>query len=163
MAETASIDGAASDTLLPIRRVIERSCRLLDACEYARWLDLCAKDFRYTVQVYSTEIRRDVVWLEKDREGMKLLLEQLPMHFTYKGSYRRLLGWTDLVMFERPEMVVESSISVFHTDVHGASSLYCTGIYRDRIRQEGGERPVLSSRTVVLDTRRVPFGSPVAI
>ena len=155
---------SVSDSLHAIRRVIERGCRLLDAENYSEWVAAYADDFKYSIRAYSPEIRREVTWLEKDNKGLKLLFKQLPMHEKYKGQFRRILGWTDIVSQDDSAelFVVESGLCVYHTDLHGTSILYCTGKYQDQFRFESGV-PVLCSGLVMMDTRRLPFGSHIPI
>lgn len=155
---------AADDgVFIMVRKFLERGCRLLDSEDYAGWLASCSGDIHYAIQAYSPEIRRDVIWLDKDRDGLRLLFEQLPMHERYKGVFRRMLGWTEAMVGDDPQTVMtDSGLCVYHTDIHGASVLYCTGRYRDEIRIENGQ-PVLRARTVLMDTRRLPFGSHVPI
>lgn len=146
-----------------VRRFLERGCRLLDSDDYETWLGFCSPDFHYAIQAYSPEIRREVLWLDQNREGLRLLFSQLPLHERYKGTFRRALGWTDLAGgTDAGTVTSESALSVYHTDVHGTSVLYCVARYRDDISVENG-RLLLRARTVLMDTRRLPFGSHVPI
>lgn len=146
-----------------VRRFLERGCRLLDGEDYETWLGSCSADFHYAIQAYSPEIRREVLWLDQNRGGLRLLFEQLPLHERYKGTFRRALGWTDLAGgADAGTVTSESALSVYHTDVHGTSVLYCVARYRDEIHIENG-CPLLRARTVLMDTRRLPFGSHVPI
>lgn len=154
----------STEPLEAIRRVIERGCQLLDAENYFEWLATCADDLEYSIRAYSPEIRNEVTWLEKDRKGLEVLFKQLPMHERYKGQFRRILGWTGSAGHDPAKRIfaVESSLCVYHTDLHGASVLYCTAKYRDNFRFESGV-PVMCSRMVLMDTRRLPFGSHIPI
>jgi 3-phenylpropionate/cinnamic acid dioxygenase small subunit len=155
---------SVSEALHAIRHVIDHGCRLLDAETYFEWLATCADDLKYSIRAYSPEIRNEVTWLEKDHKGLELLFKQLPMHEKYKGQFRRVPGWTDIVSQEGSTgtFIVESSLCVYHTDIHGMSILYCTGKYQDKFRFESGV-PVMCSRLVMMDTRRLPFGSHIPI
>lgn len=158
-----SLANAVTASSYLARSFVERGCRLLDSENYAAWLADCSERFRYRIQAYSHEIRREMIWLDKDKASLALLFEQLPMHERYKGNFRRLLGWTDVVQHEASGGVVtESGFSVYHVDLHGESRLYCTGRYRDELDiEDRGCR--LRSRTVLMDTRRLPFASHVPI
>ena len=146
-----------------VRRLVDRGCRLLDAEDYRAWLAHCSQEFRYTIQTFSQEIRRDVIWLQKDRDGLALLFDQIPMHERYKGNFRRIVGWTDVTAEDPTSSVLaESAICVYHFDLYGESKLYCTAKYRDELLVERGQL-VLQSRVVVMDTRRLPFASHVPI
>lgn len=46
----------------------------LDAKDFKGWLDLCSSAFAYTIRTFSPEIRKDVVWLDHDFEGMATLV-----------------------------------------------------------------------------------------
>lgn len=146
------------------RRFLERGCRLLDCEDYEAWLAGCGDSFQYTIQAFSQEIRRDVIWLDKDREGLRLLFKQLPMHERYRGAFRRMLGWTEVSVRKDPKSFsAESAFCVYHVDLEGTSKLYCTGRYLDELSQEEDGALALCSRTVLMDTRRLPFGSHVPI
>jgi len=124
---------------------------------------MCADDFQYIIQTYSQEIRREVILLDQDLKGLRLLLDQLPMHERYKGFFRRMLGWTDVTMDEKfGNFLAESAVCVYHVDLHGESQLYCTARYRDELRADGADL-VLLSRIVLMDTRKLPFGSHAPI
>lgn len=68
------------DVVKEVVELIYRSCISLDKGNFAQWLDLCAPEFRYTITTYSPEIRKQMVWLEHDREGMEDLFKMLPKH-----------------------------------------------------------------------------------
>src|ERR671934_1741467 len=63
-----------------VRDLIYRGILKLDANDFAGWLELCAPQFHYTISTWSPEIRREVVWLDHDREGMANLIKLLPRH-----------------------------------------------------------------------------------
>lgn len=151
--------GAVAD----VRDYLNYICRLLDAEKYSQWLELCSPDFRYVIQTYSPELRREVLWMDKDRQSLATLCEQLPQHEKYPGSLRRMIGWTVVVQRQSPDtLFVESAFTAYHTDQYGTSILFCTGMYVDQISAEVG-RFTLRSRLVQMDTRRLPFGSHVPI
>ena len=44
---------------------------LLDERRWDDWLELTTRDFRYQIGAYSPEIRKEMTWLEHDREGLR--------------------------------------------------------------------------------------------
>ena len=69
-----------------------------DAYEVNSYLDLCHEDFQYTITTYSPELRKDILWLDHDKIGMKTLLDVLPLHasdhFLRLTMSRHLRGYT---------------------------------------------------------------------
>ena len=61
-----------------VEELVYQSCLLLDDRNYKGYLDLCSEQFRYTITAHSPEIRKDMIWLDKDRKGMKDLFDLLP-------------------------------------------------------------------------------------
>jgi len=72
--------GVGRDLDRGVRELIYRSCIYLDQGDLERWLELCAPEFSYTKTAYSSEIRKEMVWLDQDREGMEGLFKMLPKH-----------------------------------------------------------------------------------
>lgn len=147
-----------------VREAIDTSCQLLDNENYGDWLALCADDFRYSIHSFSPEIRREMTVLDKNLGEMKLLFDQLRLHETRQGQWRRMIGGIRVCNPEAGTDThgVVSALTVFHTDVYGSTTLFCVGRYQDRFRMTDGG-PVIVSRRVLMDTRRLPFGSHVPL
>ncbi len=63
-----------------IEELVYRSCLALDEKNFKGYLDLCDADFRYSITAHSPEIRKDMIWLDHDKQGMQLLFTNLPRH-----------------------------------------------------------------------------------
>lgn len=150
--------------LSTLAQAVRHGCLLLDGEFYDEWLATCAPEFEYSIRAYSPELRDEVVWLDKTRDGLVVLFKQLGMHERYKGQFRRVVGGAVLLHADDANgtFVVESSFAAHHTDLHGESTFYCAGRYRDEFRFDAGV-PLMTARKAMLDTRRLPFGSHVPI
>ncbi len=143
-----------------VRELVYRSCLCLDNQDFAGWLELCAPDFRYTITAYSPEIRKEMVWLEHDREGMEGLFGMLPKHNSDHSPLTRHAS-VYLVDYEEGagEASAVTSVAVYRTQLDGGvTELFAVGKYFDTVSLEG-EAPLLSSRNVRLDTRELGIGS----
>src|SRR3954447_12735870 len=147
------------------RKVVEliyRSCLDLDNHDFAGWLDLCAPEFRYTITTYSPEIRKEMVWLDHDREGMEGLFKMLPKH---NSDHSPLTRHASVYLVEHDEgetsASVVTSLVVYKTQLDGgATELFAVGKYFDTVGLES-DLPLLPSRSVRLDTRQVGIGSHI--
>jgi methanesulfonate monooxygenase small subunit len=145
-----------------IVELIYRSCLNLDNYDFAGWLDLCAPEFRYTITTYSPEIRREMVWLDHDREGMEGLFKMLPKH---NSDHSPLTRHASVYLVEHDEgeksASVVTSLVVYKTQLDGgATELFVVGKYFDTVWLES-DRPLLTSRNVRLDTRQLGIGSHI--
>ena len=142
---------------------LAHSSQLLDDENFLEWLALTTACFSYTITTYSPEIESDVVFLEKDRKGLVRLFDQLSMHERYPDTFRRILSVSRITDVTPQSCDVVTPLSVFHTDLGGATGLYCVGVYTDRFELNTASGPILAMRKVKLDTRRLPFGSHIPI
>jgi methanesulfonate monooxygenase small subunit len=146
--------------------VIARSAFLLDERRFGEWVDLTATDFRYRIQAYSPDIRREMTWLDHDRAGMVALIELLPKHHVDGADWLRQVSVGQVLRDSAGEASSVSSLAIFYTardvgDAHvdgGSSRLLLVGRYHDRFRREG-QTWRLSERTVRLQTRQLGVGS----
>lgn len=143
-----------------IKELVYRSCLLLDNQDFDGWLELCAPEFRYTITAYSPEIRKEMTWLDHDREGMEGLFEMLPKH---NSDHSPLTRHASVYLVEQgdnaDEASVVTSLAVYRTPLDGgATELFAVGKYFDTVSLEGGA-PLLTSRNVRLDTRELGIGS----
>lgn len=152
--------GVVRDVDKEVRELIYRSCLYLDNQEFALWLELCAPEFRYTITAYSPEIRKEMVWLDHDREGMEGLFKMLPKHNSDHSPLTRhasvyLVDYDDTGQ----EASVVTSLAVYRTQLDGGSTeLFAVGKYFDTVALVG-DAPLLASRNVRLDTRELGIGS----
>jgi len=146
--------------------VIAHGAALLDERRFGEWLELTAPDFRYRIEAYSPDIRREMTWLDHDRAGMVALIELLPKHHTDGAEWLRQVS-VGRVLSDAPDQATAvSSLAVYRTardigDSHvdgGSSSLFLVGRYVDRFRKQG-ESWQLSERRVRVHTRQLGVGS----
>lgn len=143
-----------------VRALIYRSCLRLDEGDFPGWLDLCAPDLRYTITAYSPEIRKEMTWLDHDRAGMEGLFKMLPKHNSdHSPLTRHASVYLVDVEEEKGEATAVTSVIVYRTALDGGDTeLFAVGKYFDTVSLEG-DAPLLSSRTVRLDTRELGIGS----
>lgn len=142
--------------------LIYRSSSLLDEENFAGWLALCDADFRYRIMTYSDELRRNMIWLDKERQDLVHLFENVNQHERYTGRLRRHISMLRVENTHGGALSVRSEVAVYHTELNGVTQLYAIGTYHDGlVRADGGLR--LALREVELHTRRVPFGPHVLI
>lgn len=143
-----------------VEELVYRSCLALDERDWKGFLALCTEEFRYTIQVYSPEIQRDMIWLDHDRAGMETLFTNLPRH---NSDHSPLTRHATVYMAEAdPEntdaVKVVSALQVFRTQLDGgASELFAVGRFHDTVKLDGAG-PKLARRVVKLDTRQLGIG-----
>jgi methanesulfonate monooxygenase small subunit len=150
-----------------VRDLIYRAALLLDAEKFKEWLALCAGDFRYRIQTYSPEIRKQMTWLQHDMKGLQTMIEMLPRHNTDHGQLSRHVSVYTVELEDGGKAAAAvSSFACYRTMLDGINShldsgetqLFLIGKYYDRFRIDNA-RPVFLDRTVFLDTRRLDKGS----
>ena len=140
-----------------VRELIARTCLTMDDYDFNAYLDLCHDDFQYTITTYSPELRKDITWLDHNKEGMKTLLDVLPLHasdhFLRLTMSRHLSVYTVDYSANDTRAAVVSGLQVFNTAKDGGvTELLGVAKYRDTVALEGGKATLLS-REVRLDTR----------
>ena len=142
-----------------VEELIYRSCLLLDEKDFKGYLDLCDEQFRYTIATHSPEIRRDMIWLDHDKNGMTALLNQLPRHNSdHSPLTRHATVYTVRYDAARQQGDVVSALQVFKTALEGGSSeLFAVGKYLDTVKVNDGKL-LLLRRVVKLDTRMLGIG-----
>lgn len=142
-----------------IEELVYKSCLLLDDRDYKGYLDLCDSDFHYAITAHSPEIRKDMTWLDHDRNGMETLFSQLPRHNSDHSPLTRHATVYSVSMDESAKAAdVVTALQVFRTELDGgATTLYAVGRYLDRVSLSNGA-PKLARRTVKLDTRMLGIG-----
>ena len=142
-----------------VEELIYRSCLLLDEKDFKGYLDLCDEGFRYTIATHSPEIRRDMIWLDHDKNGMTTLLTQLPRHNSdHSPLTRHATVYTVRVDTAGQQGDVVSALQVFKTALEGgATELFAVGKYLDTVKLADGKL-LLLRRVVKLDTRMLGIG-----
>ncbi len=139
--------------------LVYRICLMLDENKFTEWLELCTEDFQYTIAAWSPEIRRDMVWLDHDRDGLRTLMAQLPKHNSDQTPLTRHASVYTIEMDQAMrEAKVVTSVAIFATALDGgASELWAIARYEDRVSFEG-PTPRLRRRVVRLQTRSLGIG-----
>ena len=142
--------------------VTVRASRCLDALDFEAFMALCTMDFRYTVEVWSPDLRRNMTWFEHDRTSIEALFGSVHEHIVRPERTLRHLGHC-LVELEDADLAsVDTSVAAFLTDTHGSTRLWAVGRYLDRVeRHDGSWR--LTQRIVRLETRDLGIGSHLPI
>lgn len=142
-----------------IEELVYRSCMALDDRDWKGFLELCDEDFRYTITTYSPEIRKEMVWLDHDRNGLDTLLTNLPRHNSdHSPITRHATVYTVVAGAQDGTASVVSALQVFRTQLDGgASELFAVGRFHDAVRLNGSQ-PKLAKRVVRLDTRLLGYG-----
>ena len=142
-----------------VEELIYRSCLLLDERDFKGYLDLCDEQFRYTIATHSPELRKDMIWLDHDKNGMTTLLNQLPRHNSdHSPLTRHATVYTVRYDAAKQQGDVVSALQVFKTALEGGSSeLFAVGKYLDTVKLTDGKL-LLLRRVVKLDTRMLGIG-----
>jgi methanesulfonate monooxygenase small subunit len=141
-----------------IEELIYRSCLALDTRDYKAFLDLCEKEFRYTITTYSPEIKRDMVWLDHDRKGMETLFANLPKHNSDHSPITRHATVYTVDLDSSKNASVVSALQVFRTQLDGgATELFAVGRFHDTVKLDGAGAK-LARRVVRLETRQLGYG-----
>lgn len=142
-----------------ISELIYRSCLLLDQKDFSGFLAICDPQFHYAITAYSPEIRKDMIWLEHDKAGLKLLFDNLPKHNSdHSPLTRHATVYTVTENPAKSEAKVVTALQVFKTSLDGgATELFAVGKLFDTVKLDDG-KPVLADRNVRLDTRMFGFG-----
>lgn len=162
MSETTNI--TAQDA---VRDAIYTATLALDEQRWNDWLALCDESFHYSIEAFSPEIRRNMIYLDGSREEMANMVEMLPKHNTDESPLsRHTVVYKVEVDEEAGTATAVSSFAIYQTiydglDSHveaGSSRLFLIGKYRDRFRlSDEGAR--FTARRVCLDNRRLDKGS----
>lgn len=147
------------DSRQDISELIVSSCMALDDKDFAGYLELCDPAYRYSITAYSPEIRKDMIWLEHDKQGMQTLFTNLPRHNSDQSPLtRHVTVYTVKADAEAKKAKVVSALQVFKTQLDGgATELFAVGKMHDTV-DLSGEKPRLLDRNVRLDTRMLGYG-----
>jgi anthranilate 1,2-dioxygenase small subunit len=131
---------------------------LIDAAEWVEWLELFARECRYSIvprENFDRGLPAGLVYCDS-----RAVLEDRIMALQEANKYnihwdRHLIGLPRLIGDEGGEIAVEATFAVYQTDQEGESRLFATGLYRDRVVEEAG-RLRFRDKLVLLDTFAVP-------
>jgi anthranilate 1,2-dioxygenase small subunit len=129
---------------------------LLDAAKYDEWLGLFAAECHYDVlprENYEQGLPVGLIYCDS-----RAMLEDRIMALREANKYnihsdRHLIGLPRLVGANGLE--IEAPFAVYQTDQEGATRLFATGLYRDRLEVVGGGVKI-RDKLVLLDTFAVP-------
>jgi methanesulfonate monooxygenase small subunit len=146
-----------------IRELIYRSCCCLDEHDFDGYLALCAPGFRYQTTLFSPELRKEMIWLNHDRDGLKALLDMVPRHLVRLGALQRnATVYTIKRDAADGQADVMSAFSVFNIDNEGRPSVFAVGHYHDTVDLTGAQ-PLLARRNARLASRDLGIGSRIPI
>jgi anthranilate 1,2-dioxygenase small subunit len=131
---------------------------LIDAADWAAWLNLFARECRYGIvprENFDRGLPAGLVYCDS-----RAMLEDRIMALQEANKYnihwdRHLIGLPRATAEEGGEIAVEASFAVYQTDQEGESRLFATGLYHDRVVEEAG-RLRFRDKLVLLDTFAVP-------
>lgn len=137
---------------------------LLDQKDFNGFLALCDPAFHYVITAYSPEIRKQMIWLEHDKSGLKLLFDNLPKHNSdHSPLTRHAIVYTVEPNEGGARARVVSALTVYKTALDGGiTELFAVGKLLDTVKVDGGA-PVLVDRNVYLETRMLGIGSHIPI
>ena len=145
-----------------ISDLIYDSCAHLDEERFDDYIALCAPEFTYRVTAYSEELRKPMEWMFQTRDDLLELLKAVETHEVAIAHMRRVASMIRIGAAANGVVPVHSTVTVYHTWYDGDTRLFAVGTYKDQVTI-GGDTPLLASREVVLDTRRLASGSHIPI
>lgn len=148
----------------PVKRLIADSCIALNAEDFNSFLSLCGSEFEYQLVVYSPEIRKEMIWMSYDRRGIETLFKEVPthLHVPMGTLFRHVSVYSVEGLEDSSCLEARSSVLIIHTDLDGVSKLFAAGQYFDTVDVKLG-KPLLSRRTMRLETRDIGSGSPIPL
>jgi methanesulfonate monooxygenase small subunit len=145
-----------------VEELVYRSCVLLDEQDFPGFLALCHPAFHYRLTAWSPEIKKEMTWLDRDRQEMETFFRMLPMHNTDHAQLTRH-ATVYRVDFDgaRQRADVVTALQIYRTPLDGgATGLLAVGKYYDEVSL-AGEAPCLSTRRVQLVTRDLGWGNHI--
>jgi anthranilate 1,2-dioxygenase small subunit len=131
---------------------------LLDLAKYDEWLALFAEECRYSVvsrENYDRGLPAALIFCDS-----RAMLEDRIRALREANKYnihtdRHLIGLPRVIETDVGGLMVEAPFAVFQTDQEGATRLFATGLYRDRLEPGSGGLKI-RDKLVLLDTFAVP-------
>ncbi len=129
---------------------------LLDMAKYDEWLALFAAGCRYNVvprENYQQGLPVGLIFCDS-----RAMLEDRIMALREANKYnihndRHLIGLPRVT--DADGLAIEAPFAVYQTDQEGATHLFATGLYRDRLEVVGASLKI-RDKLVLLDTFAVP-------
>jgi methanesulfonate monooxygenase small subunit len=160
MMDTGTTAAADEVRSREIEEFVYSATMLLDVKDFKGWLDMCSPDLTYVIRAFSREIRKDVIWLDHDYDGMAGLIRQLPRHNTDQSEFtRHTTVYTVTPDASGETAVVVSAVAIYRTTLDGGvTNLFAIGRYTDTLAHTpDGWR--FRSRDLRLDTRALGIGT----
>jgi len=146
-----------------VRLLIGGAGLALDDSDFDRFLCFCDDPFSYRIRAWSPELKKDMTWLEHNRNGMVELFKSLPQHLQRLGRFHRQIAVSTVEPSKIDGfLVVMSSLIVHHTNLEGQTQALAVGRYVDIVNMTE-EKITLAARDVMLDTRDLGIGLHVPI
>ena len=131
---------------------------LIDAADFDAWLGLFAETCSYHIvprENYERGMPAALMFCDN-----RAMLEDRIRALREANKYnihtdRHLIGLPRPVGDETGEILVEAPFAVYQTDQEGETSLFATGLYRDRVFAHAGQLK-FRSKLILLDTFAVP-------
>src|SRR5882757_11355437 len=73
-----STDISRAELRAAVEDLIYTGCAYLDEQRFDAWLETTAPEFRYRITAYSPDIRREMIWLDHDRQALAAMIDLLP-------------------------------------------------------------------------------------
>ncbi len=160
MIETATSRPLGAETHRSVCDFLYRTCLSLDARSFKEWLDVCAEDFTYVISAWSPEIRKDVIFLDLNLDGLATLVKHLPRHNSDQSAFTRHMNvYTVEAQSQEGLYAATSSVAIYRTELDGGTTrLFALGRYHDKLRAtpEGWR---FAAREVRLETRNLGIGT----
>lgn len=135
----------------------------LDEEEFSSFLAFFSDDARYRITAFSSELRKEVAYLDLDRHGLETLGNGIGDHVRFPNKLIRHVSRPMIRESEANRVSCTSKVAIYHVDPKGVGGLYAVANYQDRFELTAGAGPLLLSRNVALETRTLPFGSHVPL
>ncbi len=148
--------GAMNADRFAIHDLLAEYGALLDMAQYDEWLGLFAAECRYNVvprENFEQGLPVGLIFCDS-----RAMLEDRVMALREANKYnihndRHLIGLPRLVGADG--LAIEAPFAVYQTDQEGATHLFATGLYRDRLERGAGGLKI-RDKLVLLDTFAVP-------
>ncbi len=141
-----------------IAKLIYRSCRVLDAEEFDKYLELFAEEFDYRVSNFSREMRKEQDWLDVNRTELTNLLANVPQHSRVLGTFMRHATIYDIERNGSDNANTVTYVTIYYTTPEGATDVWAVGRYHDVI-DISGDAPLIADRELKLETREIGIGT----
>ena len=143
---------------LAVQALLAEYGGLLDLGRYDDWLGLVAAECRYEVvprENYDSGLPVALILCDS-----RAMLEDRIAALRQANKYnihtdRHLIGLPRIVAAEAGRIEIEAPFAVYQTDPEGATILFATGLYRDRL-EYAGDALRIAEKLVLLDTFAVP-------